>query len=148
LRQEIEALIAARQGKASVRLLDGQAQHAIRAADLVLLASGTASLETMLLGKPMVICYKVAPLTYALASRILKVPYVGLPNLLAGEMLVPEYMQHEATTENLFGEIQRFLADPGSWDGRLHRFEQMRQSIARQANRRAAEAVLGLLGSP
>lgn len=127
-----------------ITLLDGNAQNAIRAADLVLLSSGTATLETMLLRKPMIICYQVATLTYMLASRMLKIPYVGLPNLLAGEMLVPEYLQHDATVEKIFSELKSFLDDPDPWDKKLQQFDEIHQQLARGANTRAVDAVLSL----
>ena len=145
LRQFISQLLTELECEAAVTLLDGQSQTAIRAADLVLLASGTATLETMLLRKPMVICYQVAKLTYLLASRMLKVPYVGLPNLLAGELLVPEYLQHNASVDNVFEEVKRFLDDPGPWEKKLQRFGEIHQQLARQADRRAVDAVVSLL---
>jgi lipid-A-disaccharide synthase len=145
LRQYIEGLREELGCGDEITLLDGQSQTAIRAADLVLLASGTATLEAMLLGKPMVICYQVAKLTYLLASRMLKVPYVGLPNLLAGERLVPEYLQHQATLENVFGEVEKFLADQRDWELRLQRFGEIHRELARAADKRAVDAVLSLL---
>lgn len=147
LRQLVETLISQQGIRAPITLLDGNAQLALRAADLVLLASGTATLEAMLLGKPMVICYKVAPLTYLLASRLLKVPYVGLPNLLAGEKLVPEYLQHQATPENLLNELVGFLEHPAQWQEKLARFESIHRDLACHANARAADAVLALLNA-
>ena len=68
-------------------------------------------IEAMLLKRPMVVCYKLAALTYALASRMLKVPYVALPNLLAGERLVPEFLQDQVTVENLQRELFALLGE-------------------------------------
>ncbi|MCB1670732.1 MAG: lipid-A-disaccharide synthase [Gammaproteobacteria bacterium] len=147
LRVLMEQQLSGRNQAAAVTLLDGNARGAVMAADLVILASGTASLETMLLGKPMVICYKVATLTYLLAARLLKVPYVGLPNLLAGEKLVPEYLQQAATVDNLFAEVVALLEHPDSWAGRLLRFEQIHQQLARHASQRAVDAVMELVNS-
>ena len=67
------------------------------ASNLVILASGTATLEAMLLRRPMVVCYKLAPITYAIASRMLQISFVALPNLMAGKELVPEYVQKACT---------------------------------------------------
>ena len=78
------------------QLIDNS-HKAISAADLVVMASGTATLEGLLLRRPMIICYKLAPITYAIGSRLLKIPYVGLPNLLAGQKLIPEYLQKEVS---------------------------------------------------
>lgn len=145
LRAYMEGLLGPAEGKSPFLFIDGNSQNAIRAADFVFLASGTATLETMLLKKPMVICYKLASLTYLLASRLLKIPFVGLPNLLAGEKLVPEYIQDEATPGKLAWELQRFMANPETWNSRLARFEQIHRELARQASSKAADAVAGLL---
>lgn len=147
LRQFIETVLKDLGCAKTVTLLDGDAQTAIRAADLVLLASGTATLETMLLRKPMVICYQVAALTFLLASRMLKVPYVGLPNLLAGELLVPEYLQHDATVDNVFNEVKKFLDDPVPWEPKLRQFDEIHHQLALGADKRAVDAVLALLAA-
>ena len=147
LRQYIGQLVEELDCNNSITLLDGESQMAIRAADLVLLASGTATLETMLLRKPMIVCYRVAALTYLLASRMLKVPYVGLPNLLAGELLVPEFLQHDATVENVFSEVKSFLEFPERWEQKLQRFDEIHYQLARQADKRAVDAVLSLMAA-
>jgi len=125
-----------------VKVLDGDAQTAISASDLVLLASGTATLEAMLFKRLMVVCYKLSPLTYALASRMLKIPYVGLPNLLAGKLLVPEFMQNAVTGKNLSNEIVRLLNDDSGRKEIISQFEHIHRQIAGNANERAADAVL------
>lgn len=131
------------------QLLPGDAQGAMAAADVVLLSSGTATLEALLLKRPMVICYRLAPLTYAIASRMLKVPYVGLPNLLAGRQLVPEFIQDQVTADNLAESIEGLLRDLA--DGRvgadlIGEFELIHQRLRRGASERAAAAVLRLCG--
>ena len=78
-------------------ILVDDSHGAISAADLVVLSSGTATLETLLLRRPMIVGYKLAAITFAIASRLVKIPYVALPNLLAGRQLVPEYIQHDLT---------------------------------------------------
>ncbi len=90
-------------------LVDGRAQEVMAAADAVLLASGTATLEAMLLQRPMVVAYRLAPLTYAIARRLVRTPHVAIPNLLAGRAVVPEFIQHAATPAALGGAIAQLL---------------------------------------
>ena len=125
-------------------LLD-QSHQAISAADFVILASGTASLEAMLLRRPMVVCYKLAPLSYALASRIVKVDHMAIPNLLAGERLVPEYVQKEVNKENLLNEIERFMANPVPGEELLEKFAEQHRFLRRNASEQAANAIHELL---
>ena len=110
------------------RLIDNS-HKAISAADLVVMASGTATLESLLLRRPMIICYKLAPITYAIGSRLLKIPYVGLPNLLAGQKLIPEYLQKEVSVNNLVAEIDRFIKEPGLFNEALRSFEGIHKSL-------------------
>lgn len=129
-------------------VFDGQSHHAMRAADIVLLASGTATLEAMLLKRPMVVAYSLSPLTYALASRMLKVPYVSLPNLLAGERLVAEFLQYDVTVDNLSAEIERLLNDTQAHDALLAGFREIHEQIRCDADTQAAMAVLEIAGMP
>lgn len=125
-------------------LLDSDAQTAMSAANLVLLASGTATLEALLLRRPMVICYKVAALTYFYAGLVLKVPYIGLPNLLAGKALVPEYLQDAVTVETLMTEISRCLNDEINMQPLIHEYDKIHRRIRCNASAEAATAVLSL----
>lgn len=136
----------ARQVRQSFLVLDGRSHDAMLAADVVLLASGTATLEAMLLKRPMVVCYKLAPLTYALASRMLKVPYVALPNLLAGERLVPEFLQDQVTVENLQSELFALLGGADRRQLLAQRFGAIHLDIRRDASAEAAKAVLSVAG--
>ena len=87
----------------------------MKAADVVLLASGTTALEAMLLKKPMVVSYRLGALTYKLVSRFIKTPYVSIPNLLANKMLVPELIQDDASVDKLSREVaQAFEAQNSS----------------------------------
>src|SRR5690606_37141427 len=99
---------------AQTHLYDGQARDVLAAADVVLLASGTATLETMLSKRPMVVGYRVAPLTYRLvkALGLLKVDRYALPNILAGKDLAPELMQDDCTPEALSAAVLHWLDDP------------------------------------
>jgi lipid-A-disaccharide synthase len=134
------------QVRQSFIILDGRSHDAMLAADVVLLASGTATLEAMLLKRPMVVCYKLAALTYALASRMLKVPYVALPNLLAGERLVPEFLQDQVTVENLQRELFALLGDAERRRMLARRFGAIHLDIRRDASAEAAKAVLSVAG--
>lgn len=127
-----------------VTVVDGQSHLCMQASDAVLMASGTTSLEAMLLKKPMVIAYKMAPLSYAIISRLLKVPYVGLPNLLAGRLLVPEFLQHQATAENLSRALLAQLQDSSLRDQLVADFTELHQQIKLDASAQAARAVLEL----
>ena len=105
--EQLQTLLAAR--PLNVRLQLGNSHQLMAAADAVLMASGTTSLEAMLLNKPMVIAYKVAPLSYWIYKRLVKVDMIGLPNLLAGEKIVPEFIQDAATNDNLCQAVRELL---------------------------------------
>lgn len=95
-----------------ITLMDGTAREAIVQSDVVITASGTATLEIALYGKPMVIVYRVAPLTYAIVSRLLKIDHIGLCNIVAGERVVSELLQKEANPRRIADEIRRYLDEP------------------------------------
>lgn len=101
----------ARRGGGAIRVVDGDSRRAMIAADLVLLASGTASLEAMLLRRPMVIAYRVSPLSWALISRLAVTPYAGMPNILAGRRVVPELLQGNLNPAALAREAENLLAE-------------------------------------
>ncbi|MDD1648900.1 MAG: lipid-A-disaccharide synthase [Methylococcaceae bacterium] len=94
-----------------LRVIKGQDYDALQCCDAVITVSGTATLEVTLLGIPMVIVYRLAPLSYWLGRMLVKLPFIGLPNILAGKSVVREYIQHEATPANIAGEIGRILRD-------------------------------------
>ena len=128
-----------------IEVMFGHASAAMLAADAVVVASGTASLEAALLKKPMVIIYKVAPLTYRLMRRKALLPYVGLPNILAGEFIVPELIQDDAEPHKIVRALLSQLADPihlkSLQEKLLHIHHQLRQNNAE----RAADAVIAHL---
>jgi lipid-A-disaccharide synthase len=128
-----------------VRLISGQSLLCMEASDAVLMASGTTTLEAMLLKKPMVVAYKMARLSYAIISRLLKVPFIALPNLLANEMLVPELLQDEATVENLGNALLSIMQDVDRVKYLQCRFTELHRELQRNANHAAATAVLSLL---
>ena len=127
-------------------LLDGQSQQAMSAADVVLLASGTAVLEAALLCKPTVAAYKLAWLTYVIVKhlRLLKVEHVTLPNQLTAEPLVPELLQHDATPEALAASVRSLLDDSERRQSISSKFAKLREDLALGADRCAADAVLGV----
>jgi len=126
-------------------ILFGHAREAIAAADTVLVASGTATLETALYGKPMVIAYRMAALSWKIMSRMGYLPYVGLPNIIAGEFIVPEMLQDDATPENLAQALLNVHADPVIRSRLRARFDQIHRSLRQDTAARAAEAVLPCL---
>jgi len=125
-------------------LVDGQADTIIEAADVVLVASGTAALQTALLQKPMVGAYRLAALTFALAKglNLVKVPHFTLPNLLTREPLVPEFLQEAANAENLSAAIAKLLNDAPLRLQIAAEFAELRTALACDADERAAAAVL------
>ena len=125
-----------------IRLVDGRARAVMSAADAVLVASGTATLEALLLKRPMVITYRTLPLTWLIGRRLLHVDHVGLPNLLAGERLVPELLQDEATPERLGSALLQYFESPARVEALEQRFTDIHQSLRHDASTRAAEAVL------
>lgn len=128
-------------------VLEGQARTAMIAADVVVLASGTATLEAMLVKRPMVVGYRVAELTYRLvkALGLLKVDRYALPNILAGKDLAPELMQHDCTPEKLAAAIQQWFDHPRKVTDLQAVYEQQHAILRRDASARAADAVAGLL---
>jgi lipid-A-disaccharide synthase len=126
-----------------VMLLDGRSHVALAACDAVLIASGTATLEALLYKRPMVVAYRLAPLTYWILKRLVKSPYVSLPNLLAQRLLVPELLQDAATPDALARTLLPLLDDGrAQTDG----FAELQHILRRDASNQAADAVLGLLG--
>ena len=129
----------------AVTLLDGQSHLAMEAADAILLASGTTALEAMLLKKPMVVAYKMAPLSYAIISRMMKTSYVSLPNLLANRMLVPELLQENATVTALTDALEKALTDKTMRQNEIKEFYQLHHVLKCNASETAAKAVMELV---
>lgn len=131
------------------RLVDGQSREAMRAGDAVLLASGTATLECLLLDRPMVVAYKMSGLTAFLLDQLgmLKVDKVSLPNLLSAEAVVPELLQQHATAAELGPEVLRLLTDPAARARQLAQFGAVRSELGRNAAEGAARAIAALLSA-
>ncbi|ENM5788390.1 lipid-A-disaccharide synthase [Vibrio mimicus] len=124
-------------------LVDDTARNVITASDAVMLASGTVALECMLIKRPMVVGYRVNAFTAFLAKRLLKTPYVSLPNILAGEELVKELLQDDCTVDNLYDEVSRLLDSDNQY--LMSKFTEMHQWIRKDADQQAAQAVLHLI---
>ncbi|MDU8542864.1 lipid-A-disaccharide synthase [Pseudomonas syringae group sp. J248-6] len=140
-RVQIEQLLQGR--NLPVTLLDGQSHVALAACDAVLIASGTATLEALLYKRPMVVAYRLAPLTFWILKRMVKSPYVSLPNLLAQRLLVPELLQDDATPEALARTLLPLIDDG---QAQTAGFDAIHRILRRDASNQAADAVLSLLG--
>lgn len=144
-RRQLEELLGSASGHPRLQLLEGQSRLAMTAADAVILASGTAALEAMLLKRPMLVCYRMAWLSYQIISRMLKVPHFSLPNLLSGQSLVEELVQHQVTVAALESRTRRLL-EPGEGEGTLMaEYRRIHELLRRDASSRAADAILELL---
>ena len=125
----------------------GESRDAMAASDVVLLASGTASLEAMLLKRPMVITYRTMRLTWMVGRAMLHVDHVGLPNLLAGRRLVPELLQDDATPERLGPLVLDRLDHPDRQRAVLEEFDRIHRTLRNDAFTKASEAVLEVAGA-
>ncbi len=129
----------------NIQVLFGHAHDAMAAADVVLATSGTASLEAAMLKRPLVITYKVAPLTAAIHRRQSYLRWVGMPNILAGESIVPEFLQDEATPDNLAQAVTNLLYDDVVRQRLEDRFAGMLAELQQDNATRAAQEILPLL---
>jgi lipid-A-disaccharide synthase len=145
-RKRFEAILAAAQPAVPWRLVD-DAREALAAADVVLTASGTATLEALLVGRPMVVGYRVHPLTYRVVRmlRLVKVPHIAMANLLAGERLAPELVQDACTGEGLAAALDGFLDDPARAAAVRARYAELAAGMRCDTNAQAADAVLALI---
>jgi len=126
-------------------ILFGHAHDALIACDVALVASGTATLEAALLKRPMVISYKMPDLSWRIIKRKKYLPYVGLPNILAGRFIVPELIQEDATADNLAQALFNLLRDKNVTAGLQQVFSQMQQDLRQNTAEKAASAVLQCL---
>lgn len=132
------------------RLVEGRARTAMAAADVILLASGTATLEAMLAKRPMVVGYRIAPSTHAIvkALGLLKVDRYALPNVLAGETIAPELMQDDCTPGALADAVLAWFSDPDAVEALEPRYRDLHLLLRRDASAQAAQAVSELLDAP
>jgi len=147
---ELRAMLAGARlpGGLDCRLVLGRSHEAIAAADAVLVASGTATLEVALLRKPMVIAYRMARLSYWIMRRMALLPWIGLPNILCGETVVPEFVQDAATPESMGAALLAQLDDPALAGHLRERFEALHHSLRLDCGQRAADALLTLAAAP
>ncbi len=144
LREPLEALLISTLEKnpdLHIHLINGEADTVLEAADVVLIASGTATLQAALWKKPMVISYKVPWLTAQIMKRQGYLPYVGLPNILCGEFIVPELLQDDATPNRLADALLDWLNNPNKVKQLIDRFAQMHESLRRPTGLLVAQAV-------
>ena len=147
-RSLFERALAAHAPGVQVRLVDGRAEEALTAADAVLVASGTATLETALVKRPMVVAYRVAPLTGWLLRemKLVKTDYFSQPNLLAGRRLVPEFFQEQVRPDTLGPAVLEQLERPDRAE-LVAAFTDIHRMLRRDASARAADAVMELLSA-
>jgi lipid-A-disaccharide synthase len=147
LRPAIEAQIAAAGLTEQFVLLDGDSERAMIAADVVLLVSGTAALESALLAKPTVAAYRLGRISYAIINglKLLKLTHFTLPNLLTETPLVPEFMQANARPADIAKAVVELLDNPERRRSIADRFARLRTELAQNTDQRAADAVVSLL---
>ena len=143
--QQVEGLAEALAVKLPVTLVRGRSREVMAASDVVLLASGTATLEAMLLKRPMVVGYRLSNLSYKLLSRLVKVPWVALPNLLAQQGLVPELLQDDATPEALGAAVLERMENTEEREQLQQAFTELHESLRQNADERAATAISELM---
>lgn len=142
-KQEFERIKAEIAPQLNVQLLDGHAREAMIASNAAILASGTVALECMLAKCPMVVGYKMKAFTFWLAKKLIKTPYVSLPNILAGKEIVPELLQHDCTPENIANHVLPFLKSDNT--ELKATFLALHKQIRCNADEQAAQAVLDVL---
>ena len=144
-REQIERYLTQTDSQVDIQIVDGQSRDVMTAADAILLASGTATLEAMLCKKPMLVTYKFNWLTYQIAKRMVKAKFFSLPNLLAGEALVPELLQDEVEPGRMADILEPMLKDGAP--ALQAKFTAIHQQLKLNADERAADAIMSLIES-
>lgn len=145
-RQQFETAVwRQKAGELPFTLMFGHAIDALTACNVALVASGTATLETALVGRPMVITYKISPWSWRIMRRMGYQPWIGLPNILAGRFVVPEFLQDDATPENLAQAIGNLLIDRQTQAGILRVFASLHRLLRQDTAQKAAAAILPYL---
>ncbi len=145
LRPQVEAVVAEAGAQDAVQLIDGHSHAALAASDVVLVASGTATLEAALFKRPMVIGYRIAWLSWQIMRHMRYQPWVGLPNVLASELLVPEHLQDAMTPEALAADVLRWLDRPAEAERVAARFTEMHHLLRRNTAKAATDAIAQVL---
>jgi lipid-A-disaccharide synthase len=143
---QLDELITAHAADLPITLINGRSREVMAACDVVVLASGTATLEAMLLKRPMVVAYKVSAITHYIMKRLLKAPFISLPNLLANQSLVPELIQHDARPETIGKNVLERLDETRS-QAMQKAFLGLHKELKRDASEQAADAIVELLES-
>ncbi len=141
---ELTALLAQYPGL-PISLREGESQLAMAAADVILLASGTATLEAMLYKRPMVVAYKMGVLSWFVVSRMVKTPFAALPNILAGRGLVPEWLQAGATPENICSSVSALLTGSAAASAQMEAFDGLHTDLRLGSADRTAAALAALV---
>jgi lipid-A-disaccharide synthase len=145
LRALVEPMVAA--GTAPIQLVDGRSHEVLAACDVTLIASGTATLEAALFKRPMVIAYRMHPLSWQLMKRMQLQPWVGLPNILCEDFVVPERIQSDATPEHLANDVLAWLDAPQRAAALGARFADLHHLLRRDTARCASDAIAQVLGA-
>jgi len=145
-RAAIEAAIAQHAPDVGIRLVDGHSHEVLAASDVTLIASGTATLEAALFKCPMVIAYRMSFLSWQIMKRMRYQPWVGLPNVLLREFVVPELLQHEASAENLAREALAWLDRPARVAQLRERFDQLHHQLRCNTVLQVSNAIAQTLG--
>ncbi len=133
----------------NVKLIEGNTYNAINAADLAVVASGTATLETAIIGTPLIVCYRASALNWKLFTPFIKVPFVGMPNLIAGRVVAPELLQDQLNGNSLSREMQAMLNDQERLGKARLDLQEVRAKLGEaKASARAAKVIIESLESP
>lgn len=141
LRDLIMPMVVEHAPGASLMVVDGQSHDALAACDVTLIASGTATLEAALFKRPMVISYKISPLSWQLMKRMGYLPWVGLPNILLRDFVVPERLQRDATPEQLSRDVLDWLDHPAKSEAVVQRFTDLHHILRRNTAQAATDAI-------
>ncbi len=147
-RPQIDAVIERHYGQARLEVVSDGVEKIFERCDAIVAASGTVTLQAAIHGTPMVIVYRVSPISYWLGRALIRVPHIGLVNLVAGERIIPELIQHEASAENIAAELQRMLGDADALKHLRQRLFALRNVLGSGgASERVANLALGMLKS-
>ena len=146
-RKQFEGILAQSNEKLPLTMIDGLSREVMAASDVVLLASGTAALEALLLKRPMIVAYRLAPLTYWIAKRAVKLKHYSLPNLLLPEPLVPEFIQDDIVAETVASKLLEYLSNQQVYEAVIDEFEKIHLLLKKDASKQAARAVLKLINN-
>jgi lipid-A-disaccharide synthase len=145
LRPLVEPLVSQWARRVPITLLDGHSHEALAACDVTLIASGTATLEAALFKRPMVIAYRMNALSWQIMRRMRLQPWVGLPNILCREFVVPELLQHDASPQALAAAVMQWLDAPARRDALTTRFTEIHHLLRRDTARTATDAIAKVL---